>query len=161
MTREDRVRADLRDGLWVTDLPALVRVAVADARCLDREVYLPWSSEWHKPLSGGICQVCLAGAVIADTLDSTEDMDLVPDSFDNYTRDALDALDQVRRGHVDRAMDILLGDRFGTSGRKNGLDDELREHRDWLSFGDWAEFDDALDRLEVLADSMDTALGMD
>ena len=49
-------------------LSDLIGLAVADARTLDRETYIPECWSWHTPVRNNKCRVCLAGAVIAGTL---------------------------------------------------------------------------------------------
>ena len=54
-------------------------LAIADARNLDHEKYWPNAGIWHTPspreIGGvaGLCQVCLAGAVVAGTLGFPKD----------------------------------------------------------------------------------------
>ena len=52
-------------------LSSLIRLAIDDARKLNRNVYAPLYSAWHAPddtQSPQVCNICLAGAVIAGTL---------------------------------------------------------------------------------------------
>ena len=67
------------------DLIALIRLAVADARKLNRDLYVPESSDWH---GGGTeyssCPVCFAGAVIAGTLKGPRPELLGPSDFPDW-----------------------------------------------------------------------------
>lgn len=89
-----------------TDLPTLVRLACDDYHDLDRDLYEPWYGVWHAPAARADaetdrCEVCLAGAVVAGTLQLAPDTSL--DDEDVRLSDdwwsALGALECVRRGH--------------------------------------------------------------
>ena len=160
-SRESQVRADLRAGEPITDLPALIRVAIEDAREINRDEYVPWSSVWHRPdviEDNEVCKVCFAGVVIADTLNTSRIL-CDPEDFGQHTSNALHALDHVRRGSLDFAMDNLTSSRNGTSAQKNKLDAKIGAH--FLGFNDWISFDNALEELEVIADRIDEVLGLD
>ena len=89
---DNATRAALTAGERVTSLASLARVAVADGRALNRVQYAPQSSTWHnyrnprhlkavaaqnvRTATGQpVCNVCLAGAVIAGSLDVAFDSD--------------------------------------------------------------------------------------
>lgn len=58
---------------------------------------------------GGVCHVCLAGAVMAGTLGADPEVELLFDD-DSFTADQMrkfDALDEFRRGRLDRAFESL------------------------------------------------------
>jgi len=99
-------------------LSALLRIAVEDAQKIEKTPgYVLDMSVWHSPANGP-CAVCLAGSVmalrlrapVADTVDP-EDYVTVSvhdeDDEDNSTRNALWAIDSMRRACLDDAADEL------------------------------------------------------
>ena len=102
-------------------LSALLDLAIADARGLDRARYTPVWMTWHRPRPlDGKCMVCLAGAVIAGTLgcaagttiDIATSESADPQSTtitDERWRRALWALDSAREGHWRDAFRALHG----------------------------------------------------
>ena len=55
-------------------LSELLALAIADVARLDRQRYTPLWSTWHRPRpTGQKCMICLAGAVIAGTLECAAD----------------------------------------------------------------------------------------
>ena len=88
-------------------LAGLLSVAIADARSLNRKTYIPNYNEWHSPLDGRYCEVCLAGCVIAGRLQSPPLKSLNSYCFDYKTENALDALDHMRKGSWYKAFDLL------------------------------------------------------
>ena len=102
-------------------LSDLIDLAIADARKLDRNRYIPMWSTWHAPGDGADqCMICLAGSVIAGRLGcpmdasvevTTSDM-AEPKSTTIESRDwrqALWALDCVREGDWFEAFHELHG----------------------------------------------------
>lgn len=93
-------------------LSQLIRLAVKDARRLEPEKYQPLYLVWHKPqdVAAGWkqCKVCLAGALIARTLEAPRSAKVNPETpgYEPW-RDALEALDWVRRGDYRRALKVL------------------------------------------------------
>ena len=77
----------------------LLGVAINDARQFDRDRYFPISYWWHRPNDEGHCQVCLAGSLIAGTLEATPDQSFTPDHFDSNVRGNLESLNYMRQGH--------------------------------------------------------------
>ena len=64
-------------------------------------------TDWDTGPSESICNVCLAGAVMAKTLDVNHRFSHVPDSFDIETEFALRALDFFRVGNIECALEIM------------------------------------------------------
>ena len=85
-------------------LSDLIDLAVKDARSLDPETYQPYASFWHYPHDNGRCSVCLAGAVIAGTLNVDPELDRTPSDFDDDTECKLHALEHVRFGSIVEAI---------------------------------------------------------
>lgn len=61
--------------------------------------------KWHD--TNGQCSVCLAGAVIAGSLECSAYENSTPDDYDYDTRDKLQALDSFRLGDVDDGLDEM------------------------------------------------------
>ena len=94
------------------DLPsALIRVALTDLQVIQKNpAYNIKMSMWHMTLVDDeetICQVCLAGAVMANTLNADITRDMSPQDYSRVDARKLDALDDFRNGHVGRAFKVL------------------------------------------------------
>ena len=64
-------------------------------------------SDWHTPVikgNGMICQVCFAGAVMSQSLHANPASQLDPDDFDGDISHKLEALDSLRSGEIDTAV---------------------------------------------------------
>ena len=84
----------------------LIRLALADlALCAADPNYAIDMGQWHMP-EYGVCRVCLAGAVIAKTLNATRAAELYPEDFPE-NRKKINALDDFRDGWVCSALDEL------------------------------------------------------
>ena len=104
-----------------TKLSDLLELAIADARKLDHDRYTPMWMTWHRPRQrDGKCMVCLAGAVIAGTLDCSTEKSIDIATSDNADpqsttitdkrwRRALWALDSAREGNWLKALTALHG----------------------------------------------------
>ena len=96
-------------------LSDLILLAIKDARALDRSIYWPDYGVWHEievvanPVEPYVeCHVCLAGAVIAETLGERPETTIT--GLSQVRSDwefALDALDCVRRGRYESAFMYL------------------------------------------------------
>jgi len=60
--------------------------------------------EWHNPTVSGICEVCLAGSVMAFTLGVTKDDSCAPSSLDQPLDGKLSALEEIRCGDIYSAI---------------------------------------------------------
>ena len=105
----------MENGL-TKNLPDLIDLAIADAGKLDRDFYLPYHSTYYSPNDPvyGSCNVCLAGVVLAGTLNylSSEPIRLGSVAF-NDVREQLYALEFVRTGDylaAARELDYNLTD---------------------------------------------------
>lgn len=84
----------------------LIRLALADlALCAADPNYRIDMGQWHMP-EDGVCQVCLAGAVMAKTLNASRADYLCPEDFPE-NRKKIKALDDFRDGLVCEALDEL------------------------------------------------------
>lgn len=91
------------------DLPSLIRLAVADLeRCEVSEDYVVDMKFWHVPGGAGTCFVCLAGAVMAQTLGVDAQVDATPGWSEERCK--LWALDAVRSGELRRALKLMNKD---------------------------------------------------
>lgn len=107
-TQTDRL-ASAADVRLPKTLSRLIRLAIADGRRIDRTAYLADASRYHEPEKDG-CAVCFAGVVIAGTKQTSPDVEALPAEFDEYTANRLIALDEVRRGNISNALEMLEAD---------------------------------------------------
>lgn len=152
-------------------LSALLRLAVEDARKLDRTKYEPLYSCWHYPpavqIPTGIqppCRVCTAGALIAGTLGYAPDrsfefsgsyrITFAPDDY------RLMAVERVRQGNVPSALVEMKHSRT-VAGEPPLPVFIAREWEDWKprarAFKDWIAFDEHLSSIEELAERLERA----
>lgn len=61
---------------------------------------------WHAPASGR-CEVCAAGAIMAQSLDAPFSKEVSPEDFDEHTEKALRAVDDLRAGWFQDAVEEL------------------------------------------------------
>lgn len=81
---------------------ALIRLALLDLeKCEKSKRYEVNMGEWHTP--NGVCKVCLAGSVMAQTMHCSPQKLLVPNSefFDRDTYTKLSALNEFRTGSIE------------------------------------------------------------
>ena len=126
-------------------LAGLLSVAIADTRSLNRKTYIPNYNEWHSPLDGKYCEVCLAGCVIAGRLQSPPLKRLSSYCFDHKTENALDALDNMHNGNWYKAFDLLYHINPPPHIAHSLRTLSALPHCDFLG---WIEFDAHLDALE-------------
>ena len=79
-------------------MAGLLEVAISDCRKLDGAVYQPHCENWHKPEIYGMCSVCLAGGVIAGTLQADPEESIYPDAYSESVTRKLGVLDSMRSG---------------------------------------------------------------
>ena len=117
---------------------ALIRAALADLRAIEADDgYVVDMSRWHWPTMDDrgqtVCQVCLAGAVMAQTLDVPHDLRIYNDDLAGYgcsVENKMNALDFFRLGEIEEGLDML------------GYDvDKLSE--EWQQYAYEAEYDPA------------------
>ena len=78
-------------------LSELIRIALHDeAKAVASKDYEIDMTTWHRP--GDVCSVCLAGAVMAFTLDALPTRNVDPGHFDPETQNKLRSLEHIRRG---------------------------------------------------------------
>lgn len=139
-------------------LSGLIRLAVNDARKLDRDAYWPVCNTWHEPSgrqSGAVCRICLAGAVIAGTLGAPTDADVrfLDQIDDTEWVDALTAIDHARTGKW-RLARMKLGH------EPTVKDDAAMASVAYplqMNFGNWEEFETHLHSLEERAAQLEAA----
>lgn len=64
---------------------------------------------YHNKYSDGMCHICMAGAVMAGTLECNIDDDMFPQHFTDEIRKALRALDVFRDGAIEDAFSKING----------------------------------------------------
>ena len=93
----------------------LIRAALRDLRAIEADDrYVVDMSRWHGPTMDNhgqaVCQVCLAGAVMAQTLGAPHDLRIYDDDLAGYGYDvqgALLALDFFRLGMMTAGLEML------------------------------------------------------
>ena len=88
-------------------LSDLVTLALDDADKLNRKFYTAASGRWHLPVgfhANPGCDLCLAGMVIAWTLEGAPATNFHPEDFKSGTRGKLLALDAFRNGFLETAL---------------------------------------------------------
>ncbi len=135
-------------------MAGLLKVAIIDARKLDRSIYLPYHNDWHDADSSAIyCEICLAGSVIAGSLKIAHSMTVSSRSFDERTEELLDALDKMRCGLWSEAFDLIY---------KRTPSLHIHDYLQALSppdhstFDGWKEFDSHLASLESMLPQLDS-----
>jgi hypothetical protein len=98
-------------GTDMTTLPdkpsELLTLALADLESVEKDPrYRVDMGDWHKPYPE-YCSVCLAGAVMAQTINMSPKKLGVPSSFSKEISGKLLALDAIRRGFVALAVSDL------------------------------------------------------
>ena len=93
---DDRIREATR---LPSTLSGLLETALDDASSLNRETYTPYSDFWHRSRLDDVCEVCLAGCLIARTLDNRPAFTLLPIMFSTNTRRKLETVNLMRLGN--------------------------------------------------------------
>lgn len=97
------------DGI-VNSLSELVKLALDDRAKVDADSSYEFDwSEWHQSAEDepSICLVCVAGCIIAKTLEADPLETLVPQNFDHFTDSCLVILDHIRGGRCDAGLIFL------------------------------------------------------
>lgn len=90
-------------------LGELMDVALKDLESVEQDPrYMVHMGIWHEKFDGK-CAVCFAGAVIARTLDAPIELCLEPHEYPPAIEYKLDALNAVRSGFVDSALQHFHG----------------------------------------------------
>ena len=128
--------------LHMTKLPEklsdLLRLAVRDAQACEADPrYVLYMGEWHRR-AGAHCYVCMAGAIMAQTLGADAGANAMPIDFGTSTRMRLRNVDFLRKGDS-----ALL---YGKAEAAGGL---IREHYNAaLGRAPWEIYLQAADMLE-------------
>lgn len=99
----------MKRGKLPTKLSDLLELALRDLISCERSPrYRVNMDQWHvwRPKQK-VCEVCLAGAVIARTLNWPIEKDMRIDVFSTHDDDRLDALDSLRLGYVSEAGELI------------------------------------------------------
>lgn len=149
----------------INTLSGILFLSYDDAKKLDRTKYIPRFSIWHQSVTNinfsqsdsprnRICAVCLAGAVIAGTLEGTWEEDLDPESFENAEiENRLAALEDLRVGKVTKALRSMNIDIEENYQRAFGLTRNIR----YANFTNWEEFDLFLEEMRTFAADLEAA----
>lgn len=131
-------------------MAGILESAIDDARKLDKSIYYPHFQQWHESQSHAVlsvCQVCLAGSLIAGKLQVSSSDSLTPSCFDNRTHRLLLAIDDMRNGEWVYAFNRIYGCTPGEA-----LEDKLQliPSPDCIEFNGWKQFETHLASLEQL-----------
>jgi len=86
----------------------LILIALEDLeRCEADPRYEVDMGVWHEPFQDSTCQVCAAGAVMAQRLDVGINCSIEPVNFNDDIRDKLFAINYLRRGNLHLAFGFL------------------------------------------------------
>ena len=92
-------------------LSELIRLAVADCKLVEQDPrYELDMMEWHNPSKfGGSCEVCMAGAIMAKTLEAPIEVAFTASSgrHSDDEADKLLAIDEIRGGNFETALTTL------------------------------------------------------
>ncbi len=88
---------------------ALIRVALKDLKtCEEDDNYRINMSRWHASDQNGFCEVCMAGAVMAQTIGTDITTHQGPRGFDDAVlRDTFYAINLFRVGYIEDALACL------------------------------------------------------
>jgi hypothetical protein len=94
---------------------ALIRVAIADLEKAEQDTntYSINMGDWHRPNASKTgdahltCSVCLAGSVMAFSLEASDRHSYAPQDYDDATECALEAINALREGFIAVAQDYL------------------------------------------------------
>ena len=139
-------------------LSDLIDTVVADAKLVDRGIYIPDSRHYyfHNQVTGK-CYICDAGLILAGTLDLRDENALaITDGYSsrNNIGRAVEALDYARMGELHNAIALILKD-----------DPERRKKVPWakvniipmpvnISYKTWEEMDMHIKSMATIADRL-------
>ena len=95
----------MNDTLLPDKLSELIRAAIWDLIKVEQEpdLYVVDMDLWHRYIDKK-CHVCLAGAVMAQTLGAKPTVSMYPEGYDYDVHNKLVALDNIRVGNVKRTL---------------------------------------------------------
>ena len=145
-------------------LSKLIRLAIKDARRLNKDTYWPNYTQYHTPhsecsyypdeqtaeLPTTTCHICVAGAVIAGTLNGDPSIEIRPEDYSFWTAE-LEALDRIRVGDYLGAYFYFRG-YYLSKDMETALTKLADRFQPFHSeFNGWKEFTIHLNSLEELA----------
>lgn len=123
-------------------LSQLLRIAVKDAqKCSKSRKYMLDMSQWHagRVNSYDTCQVCMAGAVMAQTLKSDCNISYIPEDFGDSANKKLGCINSMRSGCINEAYreltekftsDLLVSQRNAISRANEVIFDSYKDSKD-------------------------------
>ena len=131
----------------VGKISQLVGLAIEDvANVKENPAYVFNVGFWHVPLHTGRCSVCIAGAVMAGTLESDPALAVYPTDFDSDTRDKLSLINGMRKREAwAHDLQYLFGMTPEQKEKTVGICNEF--HNEELDAGDlkaWRKLHEAL-----------------
>ena len=118
----------------------LLEIALDDLEKMWRNPkYIIDMAYWHEP-GEDQCHICLAGAVIANRMDSKPDRAFHLNGLDDNIRKRLYAIDELREGEIIWAYEFL---KYGTmSGKRIADEEKLKIWKVEQNFADAEDFED-------------------
>ena len=113
-------------------MSSLLRLAVKDAQACEADPrYVLMMGSWHEPARNSAkCAVCMAGAVMAQTIGVTPLKVVSPYSFTPPTRRRLEAIDDMRCGGFDDAYLAIVSGCLDEGGRCDAVGEQERAIQD-------------------------------
>ena len=121
-------------------------LAIEDAAKLDRKLYRPHYFYWHS-LDLEKCLVCLAGCIVAGSLNSSSSHELVPCSFSFDIDRKLQAVNACRTGDWNFAFHVFHR-RYPSIESQSRL--ETLPLPDYINFDNWQSFDSHLRSIQKI-----------
>jgi len=97
----------LKEQTLPDTMHGLLAVAIADAKAISRRKYQPHFGYWHCPLDNGKCLVCLAGSIIARSLNSPSTAMIRPSFLSPGVQRKMDAINAMRHGNWQYAYHLI------------------------------------------------------
>ena len=86
----------------------LLELALSDLEKVERSPrYEVSMNTWHRPTKGGVCEVCMAGAVMAKTIKTDRFEQFTDEDFETDAKKKLIALNDFREGSLDIGLKTL------------------------------------------------------
>lgn len=127
----------MNDFTLTETLHETLSLAVTDARKLDHRLYEPRYFYWHSP-DNGLCLICLAGCIVAGSLATERDREILPCSFCYQTHRKLQAVNACRVGDWSYAFHTFH--RYHPSIESQARLESL-DAPDRIDFNGWEAFD--------------------
>ena len=139
-------------------LSELIGVAISDFKKIIEEGdgYFPSFGDWHNNVDS-TCYVCLAGAVMAKTMDEPFEETLTPSDFRGKAALSMSALNHVRNGYYSHAYNTLFPEREEAPIHEKLLDIAAPNYRFFEGFGAASLFLESLEEAHEIIREIEEA----